>query len=221
MPSAIRVERGQRFGRLTVLGIAPNIGKRRALRLKCDCGTKCIKTLILLTTGHTQSCGCLFVESLNNRRTHGWSRTPTYNVWCGMRKRCENPRSKSYPDYGGRGIKVCKRWHKFENFLADMGKRPSDSHEIDRIDGDGNYQPGNVRWVDDGRAQVRNRRKPKTNVSSKYRGVDWWNGSGWRARITVKDGNTRYLGLFKKEIEAARAYDAAARLRKGFMLNFP
>jgi hypothetical protein len=136
-----------------------------------------------------------------------------------MLKRCRNPHSKAYPDYGGRGIKVCKRWHKFEHFLADMGERPSARHELDRLNGDDDYKPGNVRWSADGAAQARNRRKQK-NASSQFRGVDWWNGRAWRARIHVRN-KTRDLGLFKDEREAARAYDAAARKLKGFRLNFP
>jgi hypothetical protein len=75
------------------------------------------------------------------------SKTPTYSVWCEMRRRCEDPHRKSYPDHGGRGIKVCARWRTFEIFLADMGTRPSPPHEITRIDNDAAIRPETWRGV--------------------------------------------------------------------------
>jgi hypothetical protein len=89
---------------------------------------------------------------------HGWANTPTYWSWNSMRSRCRDPRNASYKAYGGRGITVCERWAgSFENFLEDMGERPSREYSIDRTDNDGNYEPGNCRWLT--RAEQNARRK--------------------------------------------------------------
>jgi hypothetical protein len=81
------------------------------------------------------------------RTTHGQSRTPEYKVWASMWQRCTNPKNVRYGRYGGRGIGICERWEKFENFFADMGLRPSNGHSIDRKDNEGNYEPSNCHWA--------------------------------------------------------------------------
>lgn len=102
--------------------------------------------------------GAFLVMGTQEKRSRPRSnKSPEYNAWCHMRQRCLNPAHHAYKDYGGRGISVCDRWAQYENFLSDMGMRLSPKHSLDRIDNNGNYEPGNCRWATASQ-QVSNRR---------------------------------------------------------------
>lgn len=142
---------GQRFGRLvTRRWLGAVSGNGHAWECVCDCGSVTVARTTNLTRGATRSCGCLQRELAGKHiTTHGHSgpnRTRTYRIWANMKTRCTNPRSTGYHLYGERGITVCKRWLKFENFLRDMGEAPL-ALTLERKDNDKGYTKSNCKWA--------------------------------------------------------------------------
>ncbi len=160
---------GRRFTRLLIIEFS-HIDKNKHSHWKvlCDCGTKKTVDSSNLRRKLTKSCGCLNSEMrIETNTTHGMSYTVTHKSWRHMKERCLNPKSKSYKDYGGRGITICKRWlDTFENFYEDMGEKPR-RLTLNRIDNDGDYEPDNCKWSS-AKEQANNKR---SNHILTYNGI--------------------------------------------------
>ena len=162
---------GCKFGRWSVISKAPNHvtssgNSFTAWNCVCDCGTKRVVLNNALKSGASTSCGCIHREkqvevARNNFSTHKETKTRLYQIWAGMRKRCNNPNASNYSNYGGRGITVCEEWDDYTSFRDwALSHGYSDSMSIDRVNVDTGYSPNNCRWVGSV-AQANNRRTSK------------------------------------------------------------
>lgn len=169
---------GQVFSRLTVLKYLCSKNNHAVFLCRCGCGANTEVKGIKLRSGATKSCGCL-KKSGALRRVHGYKGSRIYRIWVSMRFRCNNKNDKGYPNYGGRGIRVCKRWNTFTNFLEDMGE-PPEGLSLDRINVDGNYEPSNCRWAT-ADTQANNAR---SNIKISFNGITM-NASQWARLIGI------------------------------------
>lgn len=156
---------GEKFHKLTIIenkGIDKD-GHTNYL-FRCDCGNETKVALTLVKNGHTKSCGCMKYESKNIK--HGKCSSRIYRIWSSMLTRCHNENSKSYKYYGEKGIKVCERWHNFDNFYEDTKNNYSDELSLDRYpNNNGNYEPNNFRWATTTEQQINKNRTKLYNYN--------------------------------------------------------
>jgi hypothetical protein len=182
-----------RFARWTVIGESFMHSGHRAVLCRCDCGVERLVLVFALRSGHSTSCGCAKREQVatlvsrtrwkdKHGRAKGW-KDPLYTLWLRIRKRCNNPKAHNYRWYGARGIQVCDEWqHDPVTFISyveeHLGPRPP-GKSLDRVDNDGDYRPGNLRWATQKEqvANSRNARRPTTDVDE-YPGGSWHAGHG-------------------------------------------
>lgn len=194
----------KRFERLLVIS---NEGVRKGHQYwlcQCDCGNKKIVEGGNLKSGNTKSCGCFHVEqAINKNKTHGMRYSKEYTAWESMITRCHNTKNKSYADHGGKGISVCDEWREsFQYFINHIGKAPSPNHSVDRINNNGDYEPGNVRWA----TRIEQANNKSNNRYITYNGktltlAQWESELNLRSGLLsqrIRQGFTEEMALTKK-----------------------
>lgn len=174
---------------------------------KCFCGNEFKTQITYVNNNHTKSCGCLKRQKLKERNmVHGFRYHRLYGTWKMMIQRCTNPKNINYKYYGEKGIKVCNRWLKVENFIEDMYPSYQEGLTLDRENNNEGYSKDNCRWTTKC-IQSRNQIKIRINNTSGYRGV-YWNKlvNKFMVQISIKY-KLIYLGLYKTALEAAKVYD--------------
>lgn len=198
--------------RLTILSIERLNGQRIA-KCRCACGAL-VEVRADRVNTRVKSCGCLQRDRMRilGRETHhapklrhGMFKTPEYQAWADMRSRCSNVNNKRWRDYGGRGISVCRRWELFENFYADMGARPGAGYSIDRINNNGNYEPGNCRWATDLQQRMNSRSVRIIEFNGKQQLLSEW------AKELGVDASTLHYRIAKWGLVRALTTPALAR----------
>ena len=201
---------GNVFGSWTVIGF----GQRQSeIKCRCKCGQERIISRWRLVNNKNRSCfACCGSTISNNKTTHGNAKrnqqTHEYIVWGSIMRRCYNQQVERYPNYGGRGISVCERWHEFSNFLSDMGTCPSSNHTIGRKDNNGNYEPNNCRWATQKEQMNNTRRTKKVTFCGETLTL-----SGWAERLNVCSA-TLYHRLFWRKWTVERAFTQPIKLRR-------
>lgn len=198
----IEYKKGELINGVEFVSDHTNPPRRKAVFICPYCKEQFIAAISDVKTAHTKSCGCLSRNRVN-QRIHNMSKTSLYRRYSCMKRRCYNKANESYHNYGGRGIKVCDEWMNdvmvYANYLMSLPHALESGYTIDRINNDGDYEPGNVRWVKRS-VQLANRRR--LNSKSGYTGVFWSDANnGWCSRITV-DWNVINMGQSKTKEEA-------------------
>lgn len=181
---------GSVYGLLTVKGKGPRAGTRICV---CKCGQERVVLIENLSAGRSRSCGSC------GRKTHAESDHPEYQAWKSLKQRCLNPKNPAFKDYGGRGISVDPRWEaSFQAFLNDVGKKPFKAAQLDRIDNDKGYEPGNCRWV----TASQNLSNRRNSVLLTYEG-ETHTVAEWARRLGIKDLTIRGRLRGGKSVEEA------------------